>query len=89
VLDPAWMDPDTSVLISGAAVPLVQEVPGEELVAEAQRLLLTLGFNVGTADGRLGSRTVAALRQFQQRSGLEVTGRITPELLAAMREQAG
>jgi localization factor PodJL len=70
-------------------VPLTQQPAGEDLVAEAQALLLALGFNVGTPDGKLGSRTIAALRQFQQQSGLEVTGRITPELLQAMREQAG
>jgi localization factor PodJL len=89
ILDPAWRDPDSAVLLSGAAVPLTQQPAGEDLVAEAQALLLALGFNVGTPDGKLGSRTIAALRQFQQQSGLEVTGRITPELLQAMREQAG
>jgi localization factor PodJL len=84
-LDPAWQGQGAQGLLSGAAVP----PPADDLVAEAQHLLLALGFNVGTPDGKLGSRTVAALRQFQQQSGLEVTGKITPEVLDAMREQAG
>ena len=89
VLDPAWQEPASSVLLSGAAVPLPPAAAESELVAEAQRLLLALGFNVGTPDGRLGSRTTAALRQLQELSGLEVTGRITPEVMDAMRERAG
>jgi localization factor PodJL len=89
ILDPAWKEPATSVLLSDAAVPLSPAPAAADLVAEAQQLLLELGFNVGTPDGRLGSRTLAALRQFQQQSGLEVTGEITPEVLDAMREQAG
>lgn len=89
ILDPAWKDSDTSILLSTAAVPLSPPPDDIELVVEAQQLLLALGFNVGTPDGRMGSRTVAALRQFQQQSGLEVTGEITPEVLDAMRERAG
>jgi localization factor PodJL len=89
ILDPAWQEPDSTVLLSTAAVPFAPQPPGEDLVVEAQSLLLALGFNVGTPDGKLGSRTVAALRQFQEQAGLEVTGRITPELLDVMRDQAG
>jgi localization factor PodJL len=89
ILDPAWKEPASSVLLSTAAVPLSPPPADAELVAEAQQLLLALGFNVGRPDGRLGSRTLAALRQFQQQSGLDVTGEITPEVLDAMREQAG
>ncbi len=89
ILDPAWKEPTSSVLLSGAAVPLAPAPAATDLVAEAQQLLLDLGFNVGTPDGKLGSRTLAALRQFQQQSGLEVTGELTPEVLDAMRDQAG
>jgi localization factor PodJL len=89
VVEPAWQDPESTILLSSAAVPLAQQSAGEDLVAEAQSLLLALGFNVGTPDGKMGSRTVAALRQFQEQAGLEVTGQITPELLKVMRDQAG
>lgn len=89
ILDPAWKEQASSVLLSTAAAPFSPPPADAQLVAEAQQLLLALGFNVGTPDGRLGSRTLAALRQFQQQSGLEVTGKITPEVLDAMRERAG
>jgi localization factor PodJL len=89
ILDPAWKEQASSVLLSTAAAPLSPPLADAELVVEAQQLLLALGFNVGTPDGRLGSRTLIALRQFQQQSGLEVTGRITPEVLDAMRDRAG
>jgi localization factor PodJL len=89
ILDPSWKEQASSVLLSTAAAPLSPPLAEAELVVEAQQLLLALGFNVGTPDGRLGSRTLAALRQFQQQSGLEVTGEITPEVLNAMRERAG
>ncbi|WP_395662758.1 peptidoglycan-binding protein [Aestuariivirga sp.] len=89
VLDPAWQDPESTVLLSGVAEPDLPSPPGAGLVAEAQQLLLELGFNVGAPDGKLGSRTVAAIRQFQELSGLEVTGAITPEVIAEMRDRAG
>ena len=36
----------------------------------------------------MGARTVTALRQFQLKSGLEVTGELTPEVLDVMRAKA-
>ena len=89
IVDPAWQEPDNSVLASGAAVPMAAANPQHDLVTEAQLLLAELGFNVGTPDGKLGVRTVDALRRFQLQSGLEVTGEITPEVLNEMRARAG
>ena len=89
VLDAAWKDPQSTVLLSGVAEPALPSPPSVDLVAEAQQLLLELGFNVGAPDGKLGSRTVAAIRQFQELSGLDVTGVVTPEVVAEMRERAG
>jgi lytic murein transglycosylase len=42
--------------------------------AELQRRLAGLGFDVGGPDGRLGSRTRAALRRFQEQHGLVPDG---------------
>ena len=88
ILDPAWQEPDTSVLASAAAVPSAS-APVQDVVTEAQQLLALLGFNVGAPDGKLGTRTASAIRLFQLQSGLEVTGQITPEVLNAMRAKAG
>ena len=90
VADPAWQEPDNTILASSAAVPLAgADTTHHDLVTEAQLLLAELGFNVGQPDGKLGTRTVDALRRFQLQSGLEVTGEITPELLNEMRARAG
>lgn len=43
-------------------------------VAEMQRALARLGFEVGPIDGSIGPRTEAALRAFQNRYGLTVDG---------------
>ena len=43
----------------------------------AQRGLKSLGFDVGTADGRFGPRTRSAIRAYQEASGTQVTGLLT------------
>ena len=51
---------------------------------EAQKLLASLGYDPGPADGRAGQRTKAAVRQFQRDLGITPTGRISGELLALL-----
>jgi TPR repeat protein len=53
-------------------------------VAEAQRLLAELGYKPGPADGTIGPRTLAAIREFEKRSGLRPTGQLSEALLARM-----
>lgn len=50
-----------------------------------QRALQARGYEVGTIDGVIGPLSEAAIRDFQAARGLAVTGRATPELLAALR----
>ena len=52
---------------------------------EMQRNLIRLGFDPGGADGKLGGKTRAAIRAFQEREGLSLTGRPTPELALRLR----
>ena len=54
-------------------------------VAEAQRLLASLGFAAGGADGRPGKRTTQAVRSYQRANALPVSGRIDAPLLAHLR----
>lgn len=50
-----------------------------------QRGLTARGYDVGTIDGVIGTRTQAAITDFQQRQGLPVTGEATRDVLAALR----
>jgi membrane-bound lytic murein transglycosylase B len=54
-------------------------------IRELQRALNRQGFSVGRADGRIGARTRAAIRAFQRRYELAVTGRATSDVLEAAR----
>jgi len=58
-------------------------------IAELQRLLGRLELSPGTADGVLGSQTVAAIRMYQEFAGLPVDGKPTRELLADLRQVVG
>src|SRR5262249_39776495 len=59
-----------------AGAPAMTRPPGPvptvtaEEVAEIQRLLIKAGFDVGTADGKVGSATRAAIKKMQQKFGL-------------------
>ncbi len=58
-------------------------------IRELQRLLNRLGYRAGRADGRIGSRTRAAIRAFERARGLDVRGRATDVVLDAARAAAG
>jgi hypothetical protein len=53
-------------------------------VRQAQVYLTYLNYDVGGVDGMIGKMTKAALRKFQQRSGLSPTGTPDDETLAAL-----
>lgn len=96
--DPAWGEQtaatpvDAALAGSDAAMPMLADnadSASADPVAEAQQLLMKLGYNVGTPDGKLGSRTANAIRLFQLQVGMRVTGNVSPDLLEAMRTKAG
>ncbi len=58
-------------------------------IAGIQRGLASLGYNPGPADGILGPKTRAAVRAFQAREGLPVTGTVSASLVAALRSASG
>ncbi|MEO7933723.1 MAG: peptidoglycan-binding domain-containing protein [Chthoniobacterales bacterium] len=57
----------------------------DEQTRQVQAALSEAGFYYGTADGQMGEETRAALRRFQIRNGLDVSGSMTPETLAALK----
>jgi len=52
---------------------------------ELQTLLTRRGYDVGQPDGAIGSKTKAAIADFQQRAGLPVNGRASTKVLEALR----
>lgn len=58
-------------------------------VRTAQTLLSDLGFDTGGADGAVGPKTSAAVREFQKINGLSETGEITEELIERLEIAAG
>lgn len=57
-------------------------------IAQAQSKLAALGYNPGPADGRLGSRTEAAVRKFRKDARLPPDGLIDDRLLARLDAEA-
>lgn len=50
----------------------------DEVIALQQKLK-ALGFDVGTADGKIGRRTVTAVRAYQASRAMPITGKIDRE----------
>jgi membrane-bound lytic murein transglycosylase B len=73
--------------------PFKQQFPGGERsltlaeIEEVQRRLTALGFDTGGADGRVGSDTMAAVRSFQRKAGIEpADGYAGLKILARLRQ---
>lgn len=62
---------------------------GDAVTARVQSLLNQLGYRTGKPDGRLGPKTQAAIRAFEKRSGLAVTGRVNDTLIKRLESLAG
>lgn len=61
---------------------------GDQRVAEAQSLLASLGYTVGSVDGMMGPRTETALKAYERKSGLKVDGRVDDQLITRLRNDA-
>jgi len=59
---------------SGTVTPTATNAVGLASVKEIQADLQRRGFDVGPADGRLGPKTKAAIREYEQQAGLPVDG---------------
>src|SRR5205085_9540785 len=55
-----------------------------EKVRRIQQMLKEKGFDPGEIDGIWGRNTIAAVRQFQAKQGLEVDGVVGPNTTAAL-----
>ena len=90
---PVREDPVAHAGVASAPVEAPPETPAppsrppsrpSEAVRAVQRQLVELGFAPGYPDGRLGPDTIAALREFEQESGLPVDGRLDEATLDAI-----
>lgn len=66
------------------AAILVTTTFADDRLRDAQAELKSQGFFYGEADGKDGTESSAAIRRFQIRNGLQVTGKLTDETLAAL-----
>jgi len=63
--------------------------PSDEVVRRAQEALDRAGYAIGTPDGQLGARTVAAIKRFQTDRYLPVSGQLDEATLAALLVNLG
>lgn len=61
----------------------------QELISALQKALTKLGYNTGTADGIMGPLTRRRIRAFERDQKLEITGRISGRLVAAINRAQG
>jgi peptidoglycan hydrolase-like protein with peptidoglycan-binding domain len=67
------------------ATAKVEARPTPEIIADIQRELIRRGYYDGVVDGRYGPRTDAAVRDFEQASGLKASTEPNEALLAAIK----
>jgi peptidoglycan hydrolase-like protein with peptidoglycan-binding domain len=70
------------------ATSKVEARPTAEIVADIQRELTRRGYYDGVMDGRYGPRTDAAVRDFEQASGLKASAEPNEALLAAIKRSS-
>ncbi len=76
---PAWAGYD-----GGKPGPGASALSGQR-IASIQRDLASLRYRPGPADGIMGRKTRAAIRAFQAKKGLPITGELSEKLEAAIR----
>ncbi|MGE0212102.1 MAG: peptidoglycan-binding protein [Parvibaculaceae bacterium] len=84
-IDPSWQAASEQPAPQAQVVnPGAQQLFGKALIKRAQELLAGRGFDIGTPDGVMGSRTTNAVRLFQERNGLSINGMVTNDLVQSL-----
>jgi formylglycine-generating enzyme required for sulfatase activity len=68
-----------------ALTPATPTGPSLDMIREAQKRLKDLGYDPGTADGRMGAKTQSAIQSFQRSHDLTVDGTVTDALVASLK----
>jgi hypothetical protein len=74
------LDDDTRSALRAAFRNEVEDLQGAEL----QFVLNEVGYNVGAVDGVVGSKTISALKKFQNDNDLDDSGEVDEDTLAAL-----
>jgi localization factor PodJL len=82
---PEWKDGTEQKAGSSPVIAATPEAT-REMVARAQELLASMGYDPGPADGEIGERTRQAVMEFQKKTGMPADGEITADLLAKLGE---
>ena len=61
----------------------------QDTVKQAQEQLSAMGHDAGPADGIMGPKTQAAVKEFQQSKGLQASGQLDNQTLAALQTGGG
>ena len=69
--------------VAALCSPIIAE-PTTEEVRTAQQALHSLGYSAGKADGLMGARTKVAIKKFQRKEGLPVTGELDQATMHAL-----
>jgi len=88
---PYWQclsHPDVKVARRGVAERAETTRPGPARVAEAQKLLISLGYLSGTASGTLDRLTRRAIARFQSDEKLLASGEVDHDLIRRLRQRA-
>src|SRR6266699_1266956 len=70
-----------TILYSAVALLFVRLVDADQTVQSVQQALKDQGFYYGNVTGDKSAETASAIRRYQIRNGLQVTGDIDPETL--------
>ena len=61
-----------------------QQSQHSDLVKQAQEKLSAMGKDIGTPDGQMDAKTKQALEEYQQQNGLQPTGQLDRQTIAAL-----
>ena len=82
-LVPSWVDEPAS---TPAKAPAGDPPTAKDRIRHVQELLARKGFDAGTTNGEMSSRTANAIRLYQLRHGLPVNGIVSKQLMEHLQK---
>ena len=60
-----------------------------QTIKQVQQALSDKGYDPGSADGKMGSKTQSAIKKFQEAQGMQASGQLDQQTLASLGVQGG